>query len=89
MAPRPLRAGDSDRAAVVALLRAHHLEGRLTVEEFEERVGHAHDAVTLLELGDLHSDLPEIRCGARASNRAAAAPAAAGAPRARPAASRS
>jgi len=38
MAPRPLRAGDSDRDAVVDLLRAHHLEGRLTVEEFEERV---------------------------------------------------
>ncbi|HEV7885320.1 MAG TPA: hypothetical protein VGO81_17235, partial [Solirubrobacteraceae bacterium] len=26
------RAGDSDRAAVVHLLRAHHLDGRLTVE---------------------------------------------------------
>ena len=59
MAPRPLRAGDSDRAAVVHLLRAHHLEGRLTVEEFEERVGQAQRAVTLIELGDLHSDLPE------------------------------
>ncbi|MDP1846291.1 MAG: DUF1707 domain-containing protein [Solirubrobacteraceae bacterium] len=59
-APRPLRAGDSDRAAVVHLLRAHHLEGRLTVEEFEERVGQAHGAVTLIELGELHSDLPEL-----------------------------
>ena len=58
--PRPLRAGDSDRAAVVHLLRAHHLEGRLTVDEFEERVGQAHRAVTLIELGDLHSDLPEL-----------------------------
>jgi hypothetical protein len=28
-----MRAGDSDRAAVVHLLRAHHLDGRLTVEE--------------------------------------------------------
>ncbi len=60
LAPRPLRAGDGDRAAVVALLRAHHLAGRLTVEEFEERVGQAHRAVTLIELGDLHSDLPEL-----------------------------
>ena len=59
MAPRPLRAGDSDRAAVVGLLRAHHLEGRLTLEEFEERVEQAQRAVTLIELGDLHSDLPE------------------------------
>jgi hypothetical protein len=56
---QPLRAGDSDRAAVVELLRAHHLEGRLSVEEFEERVGQAQRAVTLIELGDLHSDLPE------------------------------
>jgi len=59
-APRPLRAGDSDRSAVVDLLRAHHLDGRLTVEEFEERVEQAHRAVTLLELGDLHDDLPEL-----------------------------
>jgi hypothetical protein len=60
LAPRPLRAGDSDRDAVIALLRAHHLEGRLTVDEFEERVERAHRAVTLIELGDLHSDLPEV-----------------------------
>ena len=59
-APRPLRAGDSDRAAVVHLLRAHHLEGRLTLEEFEERVEQAHRAITLIELADLHSDLPEL-----------------------------
>ena len=56
-----MRAGDSDRAAVVDLLRAHHLDGRLTVDEFEERVEHAHNAVTLLELGDLHEDLPELQ----------------------------
>jgi hypothetical protein len=55
-----LRAGDSDRSAVVDLLRAHHLDGRLTVEEFEERVDAAHRAVTLLELGELHADLPEL-----------------------------
>jgi hypothetical protein len=57
---RPLRAGDSDRSAVVDLLRAHHLDGRLTVEEFEERVGRAHRAVTLLELDDL-PELPPRR----------------------------
>ncbi|MEA2191820.1 MAG: hypothetical protein QOI73_1941 [Solirubrobacteraceae bacterium] len=56
-----LRAGDSDRAAVIDLLRAHHLDGRLTVEEFEQRVGQAHRAVTLLELGDLHEDLPDLQ----------------------------
>jgi len=57
---RPLRAGDRDRSAVIDLLRAHHLEGRLTVEEFEERVELAHRAVTLLELAELHDDLPEL-----------------------------
>lgn len=60
MTNRPLRAGDSDRAAVIDLLRAHHLDGRLTVEEFEQRVETAHHAVTLLELADLHDDLPEL-----------------------------
>jgi hypothetical protein len=45
--PAPLRAGDSDRSAVVDLLRAHHLDGRLTVEEFEDRVERAHRAVAL------------------------------------------
>ena len=56
----PLRAGDRDRSAVIDLLRAHHLDGRLTVEEFEQRVDVAQRAVTLLELGDLHEDLPEL-----------------------------
>jgi hypothetical protein len=55
-----MRAGDSDRAAVSDLLRAHHLEGRLTLDEFEERVERAQNAVTLIELGDLHADLPEL-----------------------------
>ena len=58
---RPLRAGDSDRSAVVDLLRAHHLDGRLTIDEFEERVERAHGAVTLLELGELTEDLPELQ----------------------------
>jgi uncharacterized protein DUF1707 len=55
-----MRAGDSDRAAVTDLLRAHHLDGRLTLDEFEERVARAQSAVTLLELADLHEDLPEL-----------------------------
>jgi len=58
--PGPLRAGDRDREAIVALLGEHHLAGRLTVDELEERVARAHRAVTLLELADLHDDLPEL-----------------------------
>jgi hypothetical protein len=60
MTTRPLRAGDSDRSAVIDLLRAHHLDGRLSVEEFEQRIDAAQQALTLLELADLHDDLPEL-----------------------------
>lgn len=52
------RAGDRDRDAVTDRLRTAHAEGRLTAEEFEERVGTALAARTLGELGALTSDLP-------------------------------
>jgi hypothetical protein len=54
-----IRASDRDRQAVAELLRRHHLAGRLDLEEFEERLGRAHAAKTLLELGALHEDLPD------------------------------
>src|SRR5215470_12549699 len=34
-----LRASDADRERVAALLREHHAEGRLTAEEFHDRLG--------------------------------------------------
>src|SRR5436305_76252 len=53
-----MRASDRDRAAVEDLLRRSHLEGRLTVDELEERLDRAHHAVTLADLEALHADLP-------------------------------
>ncbi|NYJ07781.1 DUF1707 SHOCT-like domain-containing protein [Petropleomorpha daqingensis] len=53
-----MRAGDADRAKAVERLGRHLGEGRLTVEEFDERVGQAHAAVYLDQLPPLFTDLP-------------------------------
>ena len=53
-----MRAGDKDRQGVVELLGKHFGEGRLTVEEFDERVVRAHGATYLDELPALTVDLP-------------------------------
>jgi hypothetical protein len=55
-----IRASDADRDRVTALLREHHAAGRLTVEEFGERMEQALDARTLGELDELLADLPAI-----------------------------
>ena len=53
-----MRAGDKDRQRVVEQLGKHFGEGRLTVEEFDERVIRAHASVYLDELPALTADLP-------------------------------
>src|SRR3978361_1421004 len=53
-----MRAGDKDRQGVVEHLGTHFGEGRLTVEEFDERVVRAHASVYLDELPALTADLP-------------------------------
>ena len=53
-----MRAGDKDRQRVVEQLGTHFGEGRLTVEEFDERLVRAHAAVYLDELPALTDDLP-------------------------------
>ena len=55
-----IRASDADRDRVAALLREHHAAGRLTAEEFHERMEQALDATTLGELDELLTDLPAI-----------------------------
>jgi len=55
-----IRASDADRDRVTALLREHHAAGRLTAEEFHERMEQALDAKTLGELDELLADLPAI-----------------------------
>ncbi len=53
-----LRAADQDREETVGLLREHYAQGRLTMEEFEERSEAAYAARTLGELRPLVEDLP-------------------------------
>jgi hypothetical protein len=53
-----MRAGDKDRQRVVEQLGTHFGEGRLTVEEFDDRVVRAHASVYLDELPALTADLP-------------------------------
>jgi hypothetical protein len=55
-----IRASDSDRDKTATLLREHHAAGRLTPEEFNERLDKTFAAKTLGELDDLLSDLPSI-----------------------------
>jgi hypothetical protein len=53
-----MRAGDKDRQHVIEQLGTHFGEGRLTVEEFDERIVRAHASVYLDELPALTADLP-------------------------------
>ena len=53
-----IRASDADRDRVAALLQQHHAAGRLTAEEFDQRVDAALAARTLGELDELLADLP-------------------------------
>jgi Predicted membrane protein len=53
-----LRASDTDREQAVARLRDASVEGRLTLEEFTERMTTAYDARTHAELDVLVHDLP-------------------------------
>jgi Domain of unknown function (DUF1707) len=55
-----IRASDADRDRVAALLREHHAAGRLTAEEFHDRMDRALEARTLGELDELMADLPAI-----------------------------
>lgn len=58
MSSPELRASDADRDRAVAELREHTAAGRLTLEEFSERVDRAVTATTLAELEELRSGLP-------------------------------
>jgi hypothetical protein len=55
-----IRASDTDRDRAASLLREHHAAGRLTAEEFHDRMDKALDAKTLGEIDELMADLPAI-----------------------------
>jgi hypothetical protein len=54
------RASDAEREATVTRLREAAAEGRLTVEEFTERIDAAYASSTLDELEPLTADLPAV-----------------------------
>jgi hypothetical protein len=59
MGDASLRVSDADREQAVVALREHLVAGRLTLEEFCERVDAALRAKFTGELAQLHDDLPE------------------------------
>lgn len=56
--PDPVRASDAEREAVVDRLRLHAGDGRLTLEELEERIDQAYAARTRGQLSEALRELP-------------------------------
>ena len=56
----PMRASDADRERTAELLREHHAVGRLTAEEFADRLDRVFTAKTIGDLDTLLADLPAI-----------------------------
>ncbi|MFB4272179.1 DUF1707 domain-containing protein [Nonomuraea sp. GTA35] len=55
-----MRASDADRDRVAAILREHTAQGRITMDEFNERLEHLYQSKTYGELAKLTSDLPDV-----------------------------
>lgn len=53
-----MRAGDADRDTTISLLREAFAEGRLSQDEFDDRLDRAHAARTYADLAQLTLDLP-------------------------------
>jgi len=54
-----VRVGDADREAVAAQLREHYADGRLTLEELNERLDQTFAAKTKADLNTVTRDLPQ------------------------------
>lgn len=68
----PLRVSDANREQAVIALREHLVAGRLTLEEFCERVDVALRATVTGELDHLQNDLPDALITSAGSSRMAA-----------------
>ena len=62
-----LRAADADRETIAERLRRSHAEGRLDVQEFQDRIDRCYQAKTLGDLDELVADLPPEESEARTS----------------------
>ena len=69
-----LPASDTDRNSVIELLRHHTSEGRLTIEEFDQRVGEVYGAKTIGQLQQATRDLPVVPFSAGPPGTASARP---------------
>ena len=58
-----IRIGNADREATAASLREHFAHGRLTIEEFQQRLDAAFAAKTQADLARITRDLPHVRSG--------------------------
>lgn len=58
-----IRASDEDRSRTAAALGEHYAAGRLTLDEFQERLDGVYAATTLGELDHLMADLPVTDLG--------------------------
>jgi uncharacterized protein DUF1707 len=56
-----LRIGDRERDAVAAELQEHYAHGRLTLEEFNQRIDAVFAAKTQADLNRITRDLPHVR----------------------------
>lgn len=64
MATQPsLRIGDRERDSVAAELQEHFAHGRLTMEEFNQRIDAVFAAKTQSDLSRITADLPHVRSG--------------------------
>jgi len=54
-----VRVSDADRERAVAALREHLVHGRLSLEEFTQRMTAAYGSATSADLAELQRDLPE------------------------------
>jgi DUF1707 SHOCT-like domain len=61
-----LRIGDAEREATAASLREHYAHGRLTIDEFQQRLDAAFAARTDLDLANVTNDLPHVPASTRA-----------------------
>ena len=63
--PEDLRVSDADRDAVAAALREHFAQGRLTLDELDQRLGAAFAARTRGDLAPVTADLPRTAAAPR------------------------
>jgi uncharacterized protein DUF1707 len=66
--PREIRAADGDRDQTAAILRNAAGDGRLTMEEFQERLSEVYTAKTYADLELLTRDLPDLPSSAAAQS---------------------